>query len=625
MKYLKKFLILLGVCLTSFLLIDNASAENLTYHSDKPLEYTTMTNTIDLSDEEVTTLMKKANYTDDLIERYLIIRNYALQNNQSGKYYFVNPGDSSIFYYDRIFINMSYENINQGWIEVTYASGLNQIWYNIQSNYSSYTYYQFNGSTSNPNSSTSGWFASNTLFLTYNTKNNIIDSNNYQLNYFYETNMKGQLKYKKGAFGGTSDIIIDDVTYSINDTLPITLENGYHSLRSYGPVEPELQYKTGFTSSESYSVLGKISNNFSISDNKFILDFKNYKFKLQFGSNDFTEENIPVFSHYKIFGLNRGTNTWEKLDKYFDNNFFKLDIIETTYDYSENMLADASITMQLNFNSSDEEIETFNTLYSKIKLEFYLENTQNGYIYCYDNLSSSNWEDTPKFLEDYIYYYFPSNYKYAFISSNNNINEGKIYFPTNSINNELVKLQGQYYNLEKHNFSFPIVTNLYLNDDYYSYFDFYFNDTENILLLNRAVGSYIYESWYNTTFLEHWNESLFLDYISISEDTYFYVPIGYNVYFTNNTNITINTSNGNINIDIENSKNDYENNIYNDNITGNSFFDLFIKSFNFFIIPINSLFSLISLFFSILPIGIQYMLYVSFGFIIALIIYKFVL
>ena len=143
--------------------------------------------------------------------------------------------------------------------------------------------------------------------------------------------------------------------------------------------------------------------------------------------------------------------------------------------------------------------------------------------------------------------------------------------------------------------------------------------------MNRAVGSYIYESWYNTTFLEHWNESLFLDYISISEDTYFYVPIGYNVYFTNNTNITINTSNGNINIDIENSKNDYENNIYNDNITGNSFFDLFIKSFNFFIIPINSLFSLISLFFSILPIGIQYMLYVSFGFIIALIIYKFVL
>lgn len=540
---MKKYLILLVTLLTSLIFcVSNVSAENLTYHSDKPFEYTTMTNTIDLSDEEVTTLMKKANYTDDLIERYLIRRNYALQNNQSGKYYFVNPGDSSIFYYDRIFINMSYENINQGWIEVTYASGLNQIWYNIQSNYSSYTYYQFNGSTSNPNSSTSGWFASNTLFLTYNTKNNIIDSNNYQLNYFYETNMKGQLKYKKGAFGGTSDIIIDDVTYSINDTLPITLENGYHSLKPKEPTEPKLQYKTGFTSSEAYSILGKVSVEFLETDTN-IYKYKKSQFKLQFGSNDFSKENIPIFSHYKVYG--KRNDTWTELSEedlkmpydqdingniiYDDRNLITVD---TTYDYSEGMLADASITLEINYDYLV-DLDTTNPIWTDWKIEFYFDNTNNGYIYVYDTLAESTWNDTAKIFNDYLFYYFPPGYRYAFISSEETSSIGRIYFPSNHYVSQLVRLKGFYYHYSINWIADELVRNISEEDTYYSYFDFNFSYSDKrCVALSRKLGS-LYTGYYDPNFLSNYLKPFPDEWLIFnSEISYFYAPIGMKVTFS---------------------------------------------------------------------------------------------
>ena len=580
---MKKWLIFLISLFNILIGINSVSAEELKYDQTKPFEHLTMTNTINLSDEEVTTLMKKANYTDEYITKYLLRRNYALQNNKSGKYYFVNPGNIYNLASDRIFINLSSENIKQGWIEISNSrdGASTNIYYNIESN-DGYTYYTYDYSTT-PSTNSSKWFASNNkLFqFTYNSNNVIYNGyNSMCLSYFYETNMKGQLSYKKGALGGTSDIIVDDVTYPINSMLPITIEDGYHSLKD---TKPKLTYKTGFTSSEAYSVLGKVSVDYSLVDNVDIYKNNWQQVKLQFGANDFKKGNIPVFSHFKLYGRYNSSDTWKSADDYIDKGYIDIQIVDTTYDYSEGMLADASITLQVNYNFTDEnEGNIEELLYHYYKLEFYLDNTQNGFIYCYDNLNNSKWEDTAKFLEDYIYYYFPTNYKYAFITSEKNQNDGKIYFPTNSVNNDLIKLQGQYYNLSNKTFSRSIPNFIYDQDDYYSYFEFSFNDSQNILVMNRILGSVTYENWYNSAFLEGWNfltGPLYWGTLtSVSENSYFYAPIGYNVYFTNDTNIKVITSQGEITIDIENSKNDYESKA--DNNTTSNIFNIFSNESN---------------------------------------------
>lgn len=625
---MKKWLIFLISLFNILIGINSVNAEELKYDQKKPFEHLTMTNTIDLSDEEVTTLMKKANYTDEYINRYLLRRNYALQNNKSGKYYFVNPGNIFNLASDRIFINLSFENIKQGWIEISNSrdGASTDIYYNIESN-DGYTYYTYDYSTT-PSTNSSKWFASNNkLFqFTYNSNNVIYNGyNSMCLSYFYETNMKGQLSYKKGAFGGTSDIIVDDVTYSINSMLPITIEDGYHSLKD---TKPKLTYKTGFTSSEAYSVLGKVSVDYSLVDNVDIYKNNWQQVKLQFGANDFKKGNIPVFSHFKLYGRYNSSDTWKSADDYIDKGYIDIQIVDTTYDYSEGMLADASITLQVNYNFTDEnEGNIEELLYHYYKLEFYLDNTQNGFIYCYDNLNNSKWEDTAKFLEDYIYYYFPTNYRYAFITSENQGNKGKIYFPTNSVNNDLIKLQGQYYNLSNKTFGHPIVASKYDQDDYYSYFDFAFDDTVSILALNRILGGKSYQDWYNPDAITNWLALININKIYFEENSYFYAPIGYNVYFTNDTNIKVITSQGEITIDIDNSKNDYESKVDDstNQINNNSFFSMFYEAFNFFVNPIKVIFACITNFFEVLPIGIQYMFCVSFGFVILLIIYKFIL
>lgn len=266
---MKKWLIFLISLFNILIGINSVNAEELKYDQTKPFEHLTMTNTIDLSDEEVTTLMKKANYTDEYITKYLLRRNYALQNNKSGKYYFVNPGNIYNLASDRIFINLSNENIKQGWIEISNSrdGASTDIYYNIESN-DGYTYYTYDYSTT-PSTNSSKWFASNNkLFqFTYNSNNVIYNGyNSMCLSYFYETNMKGQLSYKKGAFGGTSDIIVDDVTYSINSMLPITIEDGYHSLKDTKP-------KIDMNLVESHDTFTKIKISFSTFDNQKYLYF----------------------------------------------------------------------------------------------------------------------------------------------------------------------------------------------------------------------------------------------------------------------------------------------------------------------------------------------------------------
>lgn len=234
---MKKLLISLTILFSIFVGINSVSAEEntLIYDSSSPLEYLTMTNTINLSDAEVTTLMQSVGYSTDLIDKYLLRRNYALNNNKNDKFYFVNPGIANSFYSDRIFINMAYEEINQAWLEISekLTYGYTDLYLNIQSKYTyDYTYYYFDFGTS-VSSNSSAWLSSNSNFasIKYNSNTKVLDNNKISRNYFFETNMKGNISFKKGSFGNVSSIIIDDITYSLNDTLPITLEDGYHSLK----------------------------------------------------------------------------------------------------------------------------------------------------------------------------------------------------------------------------------------------------------------------------------------------------------------------------------------------------------------------------------------------------------
>lgn len=319
--------------------------------------------------------------------------------------------------------------------------------------------------------------------------------------------------------------------------------------------KPQLNYKNSFISNEDYDKLGKVSIEFSENDEN-ISKYNYAQFKLQYGSNDFKQENIPIFSHYKVFGKANSNTNWEEVDPKsisYNDEKMNLQVIDTSYDYVEGSLADSTVTVQMDF------MKSLNSLYEIWKIEFYFDNTQNGYFYVADTLINSKWTDTSKFLENYIYYEFPNDKMYAFISSENEKNSGKIYFPTNSIANEEVKINFKYFNLKNKLYDNPLSTIIYEKDDYYSYINFNFNNKESILAVNRRKGSHVVKT-YGTDILNFYKSWFGLNKKIIpNEITYFYVPIGFNVYFSNGKDITqVKTSEGYV--DINNSENtDYFN------------------------------------------------------------------
>lgn len=451
-------------------------------------------------------------------------------------------------------------------------------------------------------------------------------------NLYYETNYNFDYYYGEDSYSYKT-LNLNGTIYQNGDFVFNTL-TGFNSIE-LGPVENDLQANHLFISNENYDYKSKIISQFTFQDNMNNFEFKRVKYKLQYGSNDFTKENIPIFSHYKVFGKYYNEDSYHELSNEYLNNYLNIEVVNTTYDYSPGMLADASIEFNFNFNYYDDSIgDLSDIIYTDFKIEFYFDNFQNGYVYTYDNLDSSIWKSADKFLENYIYYYFPSKYKYAFITGPDSLNSGTIYFPSNSVNNELVKIQAQYYNLHTKRFLNPLVSNIYSYDSYYSYVDFNFVDSDYVLVLNRYQGSRLYADMYNPNYLNSFfdftkwfvssNFSSSLKYYEESEDTYFYLPIGYNVYFVDDTNISISTSNGNINIDINSSVNDFDSNI-DFTIHTNSFFALFMSSFDFFSHSIKTLFSFLTYLFEILPLGVQYMFYCSFAFILLLVIFRFII
>ena len=372
----------------------------------------------------------------------------------------------------------------------------------------------------------------------------------------HETNLihfvEGTNWYSSGGFySNIPEIkISDNIKFSLYDyeiesgtTMFYGNETGELSIN---PSKPIVNYKNSFISNEDYDKLGKVSIEFSENDEN-ISKYNYAQFKLQYGSNDFKQENIPIFSHYKVFGKANANTNWEEVDPKsisYNDEQMNLQVIDTSYDYVEGSLADSTVTVQMDF------MKSLNSLYEIWKIEFYFDNTQNGYFYVADTLKNSKWTDTSKFLENYIYYEFPNDKMYAFISSENENNSGKIYFPTNSIENEEVKINFKYFDRKSNTYDSPIPTKIYDNDDYYSYIDFKFNNKEKILSVNRNKGSHVVNT-YGTDILNFYKSWFGLNKKIIpNEITYFYVPIGYKVYFSNGKDITqVITSEGYVDID----------------------------------------------------------------------------
>ena len=311
-------------------------------------------------------------------------------------------------------------------------------------------------------------------------------------------------------------------------------------------------------------------------------------FKIQYGANDFTNKNIPIFNSYKIYGMNSYESGWTDITN--DERFYFNDF---SYEYFtlEGTATETVLTSTLNIPSDM-------CVYEKIKVEFYFDNTNNFYMYVFDDLYSSEWQDLESYFKDYIYYEFPTNKKYAFISHSNNIsNSGKLYVPYNDIINPDSLFGAYIYNYNKRSITKKLLEQEFYDYDYYYFYDFTFSfDNKEVLMLQRKTGT--------------------------NEKVSFYVPSDYIVEFSNNENITLLTPEGYV--DIDTGKID---NIYRDENVGevSSFWTTFRNSINYFIEPISEIFEKITVFFNSLPSEIQYTFYVAFIFIILYYLTKFIL
>ena len=635
---MKKLLISLTILFSLFICVNSVSAyTTATYHSTS--DDWVYINTLNMTQEEISVYSEKyvsydTSATETAIKRILAARDY-YNTYYSDKYsYYIitaNMAQSSPWIYLFVFNEFPYSSY---YLEVPYVVNgtgylnYNSIYFHFDNSDTSLykLFYTSNGTKFSERPS----YENNVLIL-----NNSSSSSLKYLSNYYETNYSFDVRLNPDKGTGTAyyDVFYyDNKIYQNGDILFNTLEK--NNMNIVKENKPTLKYKTGFVSSEAYNVLGKVSVEFSETDTN-IYKYKKSQFKLQFGSNDFSKEYIPVFSHYKIFGKRSGT--WTELSEeqlkfpyredeggniIYDDR--RLVTIDTTYDYSEGMLADASITFEINY-SNLVDTSTTDPIYTDWKIEFYFDNTDNSYIYVYDTLDSSTWTDTAKFLEDYIYYYFPPGYRYAFISSEEETSSGRIYFPMNHYNNEAVRFRGYNYDYSKNMVMTDLSRGIAENDNYYMYFDFDINNNDKkCAVLSRKMGS-LYFTYYDPDFLNNYLK-LFPDEYLIynSEMSYFYAPIGVKVTFSKSLNdvITIHTPDGVINND---SNDIYDRNDYDISKNEDNFFNLFHKAFNFFITPIGNIFSVITQFFEILPLEIQYMFYVSFGFMILLLIYKFLL
>lgn len=516
---MKKYLILLVTLLTSLIFcVSNVSAANGSFTQNNYA----IVNTYNATIEQVQDHLK--NYPVLNNNSFISILQRArelIENNKISDYYMLLYRNESSPYAFLIFFNE--ENV----IRDNYTVFSKSIYGNYPTNF----YFK-------TNTKITGYY----VYPTYSKVSNSMDMGaataDGTSNLYYETNYSFDYHYSNNSAYDT--FFANGIGYKNGDFVFNTM-TGLNSIE-LAPTEPKLQYKTGFTSSEAYSVLGKVSVEFLETDTN-IYKYKKSQFKLQFGSNDFSKENIPIFSHYKVYG--KRNDTWTELSEedlkmpydqdingniiYDDRNLITVD---TTYDYSEGMLADASITLEINYDYLV-DLDTTNPIWTDWKIEFYFDNTNNGYIYVYDTLAESTWNDTAKIFNDYLFYYFPPGYRYAFISSEETSSIGRIYFPSNHYVSQLVRLKGFYYHYSINWIADELVRNISEEDTYYSYFDFNFSYSDKrCVALSRKLGS-LYTGYYDPNFLSNYLKPFPDEWLIFnSEISYFYAPIGMKVTFS---------------------------------------------------------------------------------------------
>lgn len=542
---MKKYLILLVTLLTSLIFcVSNVSAYNSTVKNSTSDNWIYL-NTYGMTKEEIQQYTNKyisydSSKTSNVPDMILKCREYyETYYSEKYQYYIITSylGNFTTEYYLLAFneypIYMVNYDINYIFNDTYRYNGLKIL---ISENKSlDFVYFKTTNGTSFTNKKG--------FYMMYSGVVDTTDLN--KLTNYYETNYS--MDFYLNPYDNGSDIYskfyYDDKIFSPGDIVFNTMvNNGINIIKPQEPTEPQLQYKTGFTSSEAYSVLGKVSVEFLETDTN-IYKYKKSQFKLQFGSNDFSKENIPIFSHYKVYG--KRNDTWTELSEedlkmpydqdingniiYDDRNLITVD---TTYDYSEGMLADASITLEINYDYLV-DLDTTNPIWTDWKIEFYFDNTNNGYIYVYDTLAESTWNDTAKIFNDYLFYYFPPGYRYAFISSEETSSIGRIYFPSNHYVSQLVRLKGFYYHYSINWIADELVRNISEEDTYYSYFDFNFSYSDKrCVALSRKLGS-LYTGYYDPNFLSNYLKPFPDEWLIFnSEISYFYAPIGMKVTFS---------------------------------------------------------------------------------------------
>lgn len=397
-----------------------------------------------------------------------------------------------------------------------------------------------------------------------------------------------------------------------------------------------INYKENYTLKKTYNSGTNGNDLYSLNITNLNKDSVNYDipFKIQFGSNDFSNSYVPRIVDIKgYYGSDR-----KKEDKNVKIKDFKC--------YRE--------------VEGDSEVFCTGTMTKNLSLSAYyeiiFENTENYYLYYYDNFSDDyrTLDITTNLFKDYNKYRFKDNSNKAYISlknKNQSNKKGSVILPSYYVTNDELNVRMFDYNSYSNVFENEHVS-LYLEDKYYRKFDFEITDTIIPVLTNKKdkhCETYRYgegtpnidEGGYYTwigdikTFVpfSHRNNYLFSSYNEAvtcyqEEPVYFYVHKDFLVTFNKIDenkesigNVPITDEEGNVILVV--GKDDDNTNIYKEENKG--FFDLVSESFSFFTKPLMEFLNMFNYFWNGLNIIIKYFIVFVIVFLLVLFILKFLL
>lgn len=489
MKYLKKFLILLGVCLTSFLLIDNASAfeildSSITPGKDNFLQQIKFINTYSMSDEEIRELVslyesntayQTTNITSSTVEEYLEKKNW-IDNNKSnlGNYflsnYYLNYNIN--FNNFKAYINSTFESSTDksnyplgyyGNIRLHLSFGVNTYYYDWKSSSKTFTRHSY------PQTS-------DTSLSSYNLLSKTILNAIYV--YFYECNFESNfiIDSTPSRLNNAGSSYNDGFNYKDKilypgDIIEETTLTGFNFI-DLGPKEPELDIS--LIEKTDYSESIKI--NFNIWDTeKYIYQYKLTGMEVW---EDITENDFEYISY------SNNTIYIQMIDKTTNES-----ILNATYTFSNITETIPDITFNESIPNSCKILKngTNYIVCKEIKANFNNYYGINNYLWSY-SADSENWTQiyNDKFID-----IISENKAIYFKLYDRYTNETLKYMTYNITGIELIPSDlGQYITFngkyENNNYKLDIIFYNY-NNELYNYY--YSTDGENWIQLSLAEMS----------------------------------------------------------------------------------------------------------------------------------------